>query len=134
MRTKNSHIKKRMDIYSKLREGADFNALVAQYSQHHTAKQDSGKLTNVNCFDIDYEIFSQANSLEEGEYSKPFYTDNAFYIVRVDKIYNRQVEDFDTEKEELIKDIEEYYKNKKAIKNRRALQISKGQKSLSNIC
>lgn len=107
-----AEIKKKADsIFAKIKTGANFKALAAEYSDHSSAKIDSGSLRKVSCFDLDEAIIEQAYEMKKGEISEPFYSNNAYYIIKVDKIYPQEKQSFENEKELLIEDVERYLKN-----------------------
>ncbi len=104
--------KKAEDLYQKLQQGTDFKALAARYSEHVNAEKDSGNLHVVGCFDIDEEIFKQAYQLSEGEISRPFIANYAYYLLMVEKIYPKKLDDFAKERPGIVEKLESYYKNK----------------------
>ena len=104
------------DLYLKLQNGANFKVLAAEYSDYSTAKFDSGKMYRMTCFDVDEEITRQAYNINEGDISTPFYTDNSYYIVKLEKIHHKNIGNFEAEKEYLIEDLDRYYENKNIFK------------------
>ena len=96
-------------VYEKLQSGGDFKKLAAEYSEHATAKKDSGDMRIVSRYDIEEALFEQAYHLSEGEFSKPFLKHPAFYILKVEKIYPQNRGTME-EESQLLEKLKEYFK------------------------
>ncbi len=101
---------KAQKVHEELQTGADFKKLAAEYSEHATAKKDSGNMKIVGCFDVYKELFEKAYQLSEGEFSQPFMVKNSFYIIKVEKVYPETRGTLEEEKTKLIDRLKEYYK------------------------
>lgn len=69
------------DVYSQLKEGADFATLASKYSSC-PSKENGGSLGYVNVFDMVYPFETQMYATPIGSFSKPFRTDFGYHIVK----------------------------------------------------
>lgn len=101
--------KKAWSIYDQLLQGADFKTLAAQFSEHTNAEKDSGRMATVNCFEINEDIFSHAYELTEGEFGKPFFSYNTYYLVKVEQINYQKLGNFEKERSKIESQLQEYF-------------------------
>ena len=97
------------DLYKKILNGKDFKEIAFKYSEKPGAKSDSGRMANMECFDIYEGLTKQLYQMKEGETSKPFYTDNAYYIIKLEKINERKFGDFKKEELQLKESLDKFY-------------------------
>ena len=97
------------DLYKKILNGKDFKEIAFKYSEKPGAKSDSGRMANMECFDIYEGLTKQLYQMKEGETSKPFYTDNAYYIIKLEKIYEWKIADYEQEKPQLIESLNKFF-------------------------
>ncbi len=102
--------KKAWSIYEKLQQGADFKSLAAQFSEHTHAQKDSGRMGIVNCFNVfNEEIFGHAYNLSAGEIGKPFYENNAYYLIKLDGVNFLKLESYEEERNKIESRLQDYF-------------------------
>ncbi|KAB1067179.1 peptidylprolyl isomerase [Tamlana haliotis] len=94
------------DIYAKINQGEDFEALAKQFSEDKNSASRGGKLRAFSRGQIRAEEFENVSfSLEKvGDISKPFQTNFGWHIVKLYAI--KLVPDFETMKPELISKVQ----------------------------
>ena len=99
-------------IYQQLLTGASFKALAAQFSEHQSARTDSGKYGRVYCFSPEEGFFEHAYSLAEGGVSKPFFGTQSVYIIQVEKIHPVSREPYEKARPEIMENVLDLYGGK----------------------
>lgn len=80
---KTAKLNKAQEAYSKLRSGADFAEVAAQYSEDKVSAKRGGDLGWVKQGAIDANLTAQAFALKPGEYSQPLATTFGYHIVKL---------------------------------------------------
>ena len=106
--------KKAWDVYEKLQNGADFKKMAALYSEHENAKIDSGSMARINCFEVVENVFSHAYEMSVGEIGKPFYSNNAYYILMVKDVYPKEIGHYEMERPKIVEKLKKHYGSKLA--------------------
>lgn len=70
------------DCYRRLMEGQDF-AFVAQKSDDRTTRAEGGLMSNAPLNNLPPEYINVAQHLKDGEFSKPFYTQYGWHIIKL---------------------------------------------------
>lgn len=73
-------------VYTELQNGADFAETAGKYSEADSARQGGalGKLSKEEIPNIGFQ--TQVFSMQEGEYSRPLYIENGYYLIKLNKI------------------------------------------------
>lgn len=70
------------DCYSRLRQGQDFG-IVARQSDDRTTRNNGGLMANATLSNLPPEYVDVAQHLKDGEYSKPFFTQYGWHIIKL---------------------------------------------------
>lgn len=70
------------DCYRRLQEGQDF-AIVAHSSDDRTTRENGGLMANAPLNNLPPEYINVAQHLKDGEYSKPFFTQYGWHIIKL---------------------------------------------------
>ncbi len=97
---------KAKEIHRRLLKGEDFRKLAATFSEHETAANDSGKIGNLDCFGLPKPLIAKLHAMKEGEISEPIQTDDAIYLLKLEKIYPQKLADFDIVRTEIYEELE----------------------------
>lgn len=96
------------EIVKKIRGGADFGQLVAQYSEDATSKAAGGDFGTVKSTSTSYPdaIKKSVLALKAGEVSDPVQLPGAFYVIRVEE---KTLESMDEVRESIIQEIRQQH-------------------------
>lgn len=72
------------EVYEKLQEGAEFEALVAEYSDDPYADENGGSYENVAIEELDGEVAQALQLMQPGQISEPVLSDHGWHIIRLD--------------------------------------------------
>jgi peptidyl-prolyl cis-trans isomerase SurA len=78
----NGSLKIAQEICNKLKNGANFNEMVAQFSDL-SAKENNGLIGLVGQKDIDSRIYNAISKLEKNQYSDPVALDDGYHIFKI---------------------------------------------------
>jgi len=91
------------EIYQQLQDNpAEFDDLVAEYSEDPSAESNHGSFKNVNKGDMVKPFEDVAFALQPGEISVPAKTEYGYHVIRLDAYYPPKKQTFDDVKERLI--------------------------------
>lgn len=80
-------------LYLELKEGANFNDFVRQFSQSDTA-ENNGEIGFVSKSDIDEKIYQEISQIEINQYSKPIFLQDGYHIFKLlDKKTSQKISD-----------------------------------------
>lgn len=69
-------------LVTELRNGANFNVIVKQFSRSHSA-ENNGEIGFVSKLDIDKKIYEAISNLEKNQYSDPVFLGSGYYIFKM---------------------------------------------------
>jgi parvulin-like peptidyl-prolyl isomerase len=104
-------------IYQQLLSGASFKALASLYSEHGSAKTDSGKIGQVPWYGTQEAFFEHGYPLPEGGVSKPFLDNNSVWIVKVEKSHPVPRDSYEKARAEILEKAQEICENQIAKRN-----------------
>lgn len=102
-------------------------------STFEPAMMDSGRHTNVDCFAMDKVLFKQLFAMNVGEISEPIESDDAFYVMKLDRVLTQQMADFEAARAEIKEAVEKMQHNLKGQKITRLEQDLRKQYRLTLI-
>lgn len=107
---------KAIDIYNRILEGDDFEALARQYSVHSGTSSEGGYIGTVDFNNLNPAFVNELQGKEKGFVTRPFVFDNNFVILRINETLPRSYQDFEEVKNDIMdklydKRIERNYKN-----------------------
>jgi parvulin-like peptidyl-prolyl isomerase len=109
----NKALEKANEIYAKALSGeASFQSLAANFSEHGNAKQDSGKMGTLDCFNTLEPFFEHAYPLSAGGVTKAFLVDRSVYLLKVEKIHPVDRDSYPKERPEILERVREIYGGK----------------------
>lgn len=83
-------------LVSELRNGADFNNIVRQFSRDSLTVENNGEIGWFSAKDLDQKIYKEISQLKKGEYSNPVLLDRGYYIYKLlDRKTETKIEDRD---------------------------------------
>lgn len=81
------------EIYERLQEGAEFDALVDEYSDDPYADENGGSYENVSLEELEGEVAEALQLMQPGQISEPVLSDHGWHVIRLDaKNDKRQLE------------------------------------------
>ena len=124
-REKEQVLKRATEIYQQLKAGADFHQSAATLSEHGSAAADSGKFTQVNCFDVEKTLIKRLHDMKVGEISEPISATDAVFILRLDHVATQKLADYSVVRPDIMDELDRMYQNirtQKTIKIEMALK------------
>jgi parvulin-like peptidyl-prolyl isomerase len=103
-------------IFQQWKAGADWHRLTAEHIKNGSPVADSSRYTNIDCFMIDKLLFKRLFSMQVGEISEPVETDEAYYILKLEKVLVQKMADFSVARSEIQEALEKMQQNIKAQK------------------
>lgn len=111
--------KRAQEIYRLLQSGADFRQTAAGRSEHSTAANDSGKYSQVTCFDLEKPVIQRLYTMKPGAISEPIEVSDAFFIVKLEKAMEQKLAEYSIVQPEILEELNKRHQTIRAQKTAR---------------
>jgi hypothetical protein len=99
-------------VYSKLQDGADFDSLVAEYSEDPNAGDNQGQYRTVSTEELEQTVAVALQVLEPGQISEPVFSGHGWHILRLDEEHAPQTRDWETAQAEAVEIARNRHRNR----------------------
>lgn len=100
-----------INVYDMLAEGHTVEELAAEYSEDPQVETNSGRYNDVEVSTLDPAVASMINELQSGQISQPFRSEFGWHILKLNRRWRPEVDDFDQVREQALQVAERRHQN-----------------------
>lgn len=99
-------------IYEKLQEGAEFQALVQEYSEDPNASENNGQYKSASVEELEQNVSVALSVMEPGQISEPVLSSNGWHILRLDAKHEPEQQNWEEAEERALELAENRHRNR----------------------